>query len=307
MMWLLTSWLAHASSCPDVEVLVDRAAAAFDDAEVDVARQRLAQASAVLVCQRKVVPRQTLIDLYHLDALASVAAQDPKAALYAIIRAVTLDPDVAPPPDVGPELIGQHQQWAARLRENQLLVSATTSDVDVWIDGRAVDTEPMLLVSGEHYVQMRDGELWASEVIELAVGRPVGLAPLRVRRPPPPADPPQITTRPDPQGPPPGPRRRVALGVGIASAIAGGALFATGAMLERSFRDDPYLDSYGGCDRGQPCWTDARAQAIGADARRANAFLLSGYLAGGLGVGLVGVDLALGRTSGGVQVRGAFR
>lgn len=307
MLWWWTSLVAAAAPCPDVEILVEQAGAAFDEAEVELARARLAVAVESLPCQSKTVPRQTLLDLYHLDALASVAAEDPKAALYAIIRAVTLDPGSAPPPDVGPELLEQHRQWADRLRGDALLVSATTSEVALWIDGVAVGAEPVRVVVGEHLVQVRDAGGWRSGLVTLIDGPAPGAWPLQVRRPP---AAPQTVGPPPPPPPPPAPERRrhVALGVGIGIGLAGAALVAAGGLAERRFHAQTYDDpTYGGCARGESCWAEARADRIAADARAANALYLSGYAASGLGIGLVGADVLVSTSGAGVRLRGVFR
>lgn len=309
MIWWWTSFVAAASPCPDVEILVEQAAEAFDDAEVDLARARLTVASQSLACQAKVIPRATLLEMYHLDALASVAAEDPKAALYAIIRAVTLDPDVAPPADVGPELLEQHRQWAARLRDDLLRVRATTADVAIWIDGQAIGVEPTVVLSGEHLVQMRGADGWTNEVVQLVDGRPPRSFPLVVDRPPAPVAPvPPQGEDPSAPEPAPRPRRRPALVTGVGLGLAGAGLIGGGALLERSFHANSYdASAYGACSRGQPCFTSAREERIVADARRVNALYLSGYVASGLGLGLVGVDLAVSRTSAAIRLRGVLR
>jgi hypothetical protein len=308
MIWWWTSLVAAASPCPDVEILVEQAAEAFDDAEVELARARLTVASESLHCQAKVVPRATLLEMYHLDALASVAAEDPKAALYAIIRAVTLDPDVSPPTEVGPELLEQHRQWALRLRDDRLRVRATTADVSVWIDGQAVGLQPLTVLSGEHLVQMRGPDGWTNAVVQLVDGREPRSFPLILERPP-------VSARPIPVEsgdivePEPTPRRvrRPALATGVGLGLAGAGLIGGGAALERRFHGDPYdASTYGACSRGQPCFASAREDRIVADARRVNALYLAGYVASGLGLGLVGVDLAVSRTSVGIRIGGVL-
>lgn len=306
-MLLLWSSLALAapSECPDVEVVVQSASAAFEDAEVELARTRLGEAVEALYCQSRVVPREALLDLYQLDALASVAAQDPKSALFAIIRAVTLDPQAQPPAAVGPELIEQHRQWAARLRQDQLLVVASGDAAQVWIDGLSVGDEPVKIVSGEHLVQVRDGSGWRNRIVEIVPGRDVDGLPIQVRSPPPPTQPePPTPTQPEPE-----PRRRragLAIGVGLGAAAA--ALVGGGALLQRRFKQDPYTDAtYGGCSSGDSCWADARADRIRSDARRANALFVAGYATAGVGLGVVGIDLLTTRTGAGLQIRGTFR
>lgn len=309
-MLLLLAHLAFASpDCAEIEGLIAEATQAFDEARVDDARARLAAASEALRCQQQVVSRETLLELYQLDALASVADQDPKAALFAIIRSVTLDPSAAPPEDVGPELIEQHSQWAARLEQDMIRVSATRTDIDVWVDGEPLGLDPIQVISGEHLVQVRDGGVWSSGFHELIVDRvPAGL-PLSVSRMPRPAPiAPEIGKEPELPPPPPARRKRVGLGVGLGMAVAGAAFVGGGYLLERRFADDPYNDPvYGDCTRAQSCWTSARADQIAADARRANALYLTGYGLAGLGLTISGVDLATSRTGASLRLRGTFR
>jgi hypothetical protein len=308
-MFLLWSALASAAPCPDVDALLDEAQSAFDEAEVDLARARISAANAALSCQERPVDPKVLLELYHLDALASVAAEDKRAAVYAIIRGVTLDPDAPPLADVGPELLAEHRSWAARLREDTVLVARTDPSVKVWIDGTPVGAEPATVVAGEHLVQVRGPSGWTSGVTELTSGRGVGALPLRVTRPLP------VERPPVDVGvalPPPPPRRdRVHLGVAIggsAVALAGAGLIVGGSILESRFDADPYDDEvYGGCRRGAACWEDARADAIGRDASTANALYLTGYGLAGVGVGIVGIELLVVRTdSAGMRVRGRW-
>lgn len=308
-MLLLWSSLALAapSECPDVEVMVQSASAAFEDAEVDLARTRLGEAVEALYCQSRVVPREALLDLYQLDALASVAAQDPKSALFAIIRAVTLDPQAQPPAAVGPELIEQHRQWAARLRQDQLLVVASSDAAQVWIDGQSVGVEPVKIVSGEHLVQVREGSRWRNRIAEIVPGRDVDGLPIQIRRPPPPTEPDPMT-RPEPEPEPEPRRRRTGLAIGVGLGAAAAALVGGGALLQQRFKQDPYTDAtYGGCSSGESCWVDARADRIRTDARQANAFFMAGYATAGVGLGVVGIDLLTTRTGAGLQIRGTFR
>lgn len=306
-MFLLWSSLAlGAPACPDVPGLVVEARSAFDEAEVDQARQTLARAYDALTCQSMVVSKDSLLDLYHLDALASVADEDDKAALFAIIRAVTLDPDQAPPADVGPELLVQHGTWADRIREDRVRVMVADPQSSVWIDGQAVTDQPLDVVTGKHLVQVRRADGWRNTVAELSVRGDVGdlpilLAPVpaavgSVVQPVDPRDPPPPT--PDPPS-----QRRVNLGValtGSALALVGGGLVAGGYFMEQEFDADPYnAATYGGCARADACWETERANKIGRDARRANGMYLTGYGLAGVGLGVLTMELFVLRTSGG--------
>lgn len=296
-MFLLWSGLALAAPCPNVDGLIDQAWSAFDEAEVELARKRIAQAHDALSCQQDVVEREQLLELYHLDALASVAAEDERAALYAIIRGVTLDPEAMPPEDVGPELFAQHQQWAARLRSDRVEIRSTDDLVSVWVDGQEVVGEPLPVVVGEHLVQVREDGAWTSRVLELSEGGGVHGLPIEV----------QAVKKPS--GAPPAPPKRnkgVRPGLvagGVSLIVVGGGLVGVGSVLEKGWKDDPYLDSYGGCAPEDACWSSARARQIGADARRANAFYLSGYTVAGVGVGLLGVQVGLSVSDQGGMLR----
>lgn len=312
MFLLLAGLIAAASAaCPDVDGLISDARDAFADAEVAQARQTLDRAYEALGCQQATVPRETLLSLYHLDALASIADEDGKASLFAVIRAVSVDPDAPPPAEFGPELQGQHSTWAGRLREDQVRVVVTDDATTVWIDGVAVDGS-VDVVTGEHVVQARGAEGWTSRVMDLSVGGRTRGLPLELQAPP---APPEGPTPPDsevrPPLPPPAPEpRRIRGGVvatGVLLGLAGGGAILGGRVLESRFDADPYdADVYGDCTRSQSCWSDARSSKIAADARRANALYLTGYVAVGVGVGVLGLELFVLQSgeSRGLGVRG---
>lgn len=312
-MFLLWSGIVAAvAACPDVDGLVDEARSAFADAEVEQSRAALARAYEALSCQQATVPRESLLALYHLDALASIADEDSKASLFAVIRAVSVDPDAPPPSDFGPELASQHETWAGRLREDRVRVSVNDREYTVWVDGLALGSEPVDLVTGEHVVQARGPEGWTSRVMDLSVGGKDRGLPLDLLAVPEPLAPPVQT---DPISPPmaPQPGRKVRGGVvatGVVMALAGGGAILGGRVLESRFEGDPYSDpTYGDCARADACWLDARSDRIAADARTANAAYLTGYGLTGLGVGLVGLEVLVLRTAGrgsGVSVRGRF-
>ncbi|TVQ91901.1 MAG: hypothetical protein EA397_08355 [Deltaproteobacteria bacterium] len=309
MLLFLASLALADPECPELTSLIVEATEAFDEARVAEARERLAEASDALACQEQVVTRSTLQELYQLDALASVADQDPKAALYAIIRSVTLDPTANPPEDVGPELIEQHRQWADRLSKDLLLVSTADPSVEFWIDGERVEQTPVQIVGGEHLIQARTAQGWTSRVVELVEGRPPLSLPLVVERYEPPAPPPgERSAQVAPPPPPPTPRRRrIGLAVGLGMAVAGAAFVGGGYVLERQFDDRRYdAPVYGDCTRAQSCWTTARADQIAADARQSNALYVTGYSLAGVGLTVSGIDLAVQRNSATLRVRGRF-
>jgi hypothetical protein len=308
LLLLFTIAAASASEpCPSVEALVREASDAFSDAEVALARQLLAKAGEALSCQDEVVSRETLLDLYHLDALASVAAQDPKAALFAIIRAVTVDPDALPPVDVGPELLEQHRQWSLRLRDDRLWVQTTDPGARVWIDGREIAMVAEPIISGEHWVQWRRDEGWRNELLTLVDGPSPNGFPLLVSRPAARPSQPSVVPEADDDTTPTRRPKRWGLAVGTGAAVVGGGLIVGGAISESRFRRDPYDAAvYGGCASPQPCWTDEREARIRADARKTNALYLAGYVSMGIGFGAIGVDLAVHRTGVSGQVRGTW-
>lgn len=302
-MFLLWSGIvaAHAA-CPDVDGLVAEARSAFEEAEVQASRQALSRAYDALGCQKSTVPRESLLALYHMDALASIADEDSKAALFAVIRAVSVDPDAPPPPSYGPELQAQHETWAGRLREDRVRVSVAQEGATVWIDGLALDgTEDV--VTGEHVVQARTDEGWSSRVMDLSVGGKNRGMPIALTAVPTPEPVGPVGPTP-PVGPPiPSRPRRVSGGVvaaGVIVGLAGGGGIVGGSLLEQRFSKDPYdAASYGDCSRSQPCYVEARADRIRSDARLANAAYLGGYGLVGVGVGLIGLELFVLRTDGG--------
>jgi len=309
--FLLWSGIVSAlAACPDVDALVDEARTAFADAEVQQSRDTLSRAYEALGCQQATVPRESLLALYHLDALASIADEDSKAALFAVIRAVSVDPDAPPPPEFGPELASQHDTWAGRLREDRVRVSVIDPSVTVWVDGLALGDEPVDLVTGEHVVQARGPQGWNSRVMDLSVGGKTRGMPLELVAVPAPPPPDGVGPR---VPPPPPPGRRISGGVvavGVVLAALGGGAIVAGRVLENRFQANKYdSDVYGDCTRSQPCWADARSDAIAADARAANAAYLSGYALVGVGVGVVGLEVLVLRTSGGghgLGLRGRF-
>lgn len=294
MFLLLTGIVTMASAaCPDLDGLVGSARASFADAEVTEARETLGQAYQSLACQEATVPRESLLALYHLDALASIADEDSKAALFAVIRAVSVDPDAPPPSEFGPELAAQHKTWAGRLREDRVRVAVTDPESTVWVDGLAVDRH-VDAVTGEHVVQVRGADGWTSKVMDLSVGGKDRGLPLLLTAPPAPVvavDP--VRPTPTPPPPPPG-KRRISPGIVATGALlgaAGAGAIVGGRVLESRFDADPYQDdAYGDCVRADACWADARANKIAADARRANAMYLTGYALAGVGVGLLGLE-----------------
>ncbi len=304
---MLVAWwmaVALAQTCPDVGDKVREARAWFDDAELERAKQAIAEAYDVLGCQQRVVSTAELLSLYRLDGLISLALNDPKGATYATIRAVAADHLTgAPPEDYGPVLAEEYARWADRLGGNLVYVRVAGAGM-VYVDGRGIDASQWLQVAeGEHLVQIQAGDALRSEVMELVDDHVVvtgvpGPPPVLLPAPPPPPEPePTPAPQPAPGGPvvdiaPPtvtGRRRPAALFVG---GVLSGGLGAAAILwardqearfLARSYHDDVY----NGCLAGQDCFPSARARAIQADADLVNAAYATGYGLSALGGGLL--------------------
>ncbi|MFT7519519.1 MAG: hypothetical protein ACI9MC_001661 [Kiritimatiellia bacterium] len=300
MIALWTSLALAAPPCGDVQVLLDQARGAFEDAEVEQARNLVTGANQALSCQTSVVSRETLLELYHLDALISVAQEDSKGGLYAVIRAVTVDPTVRPPSDVGAELIERHRQWADRLSADVAVVRATDDVSDVWIDGVALNGA-VECIAGEHYVQTRTGDTWWSGVVELAASKPTRSLPLNVSLPEADVVVPPVTPDHVRRG---GRVRPGVAAVGLTLLTAGAGLLTAGYVSEESFKANPYADEeYGGCQKSDSCWTDERSVQIGRDADRTNALYSVGYGMSGIGAGIIGMELLVApRKTGGATI-----
>lgn len=280
---------ALAAPCPDVAVVVDEAWAAFDDAELQLAKEHLGRAVESLSCQERVVETDELIGMFRLDGLVSLAQEDRRGAVYASIRVVTIDPSAVPGEELGPDLAEMHATWAERLSETQVEVQVDGLG-DAWVDGRPVlEDAPLTLVAGEHLVQARDATGWHSRVVEisedtqLAIGTGLELLPV-VRLPDPPPD-------LDPE--PGGFNRRTPMLIGGGIGVAGGIGSVVWAFSrEQSFHDDPYdAPSYGSCNLADPCYADEREKQIRGDASAIRALYATGYILTGVGVAVIGTEL----------------
>jgi hypothetical protein len=281
------SW---AQDCPKVADAVASALDALDQAELELAKQRIAQGYGSLACQTEVVDTTTLLELYRVDGLIALAQSDPKGMVYATLRAVAASHDAGRPPDrYGPELQESFDTWVERLQQD--LVTVTVSDGGTaWVDGRAVDAaHPLQVLEGEHLLQVPEGPGRVSSRIEEIAGDYTLTTGIPLQGPPVPM--------PDPVSVEPSPltarKRPPALVIGtIASAgIAGLALvsgFRTEGLFHTSNYDDP---RYGGCSQAQRCWETNRTLAIRQDARLANRLYATGYAAAGVTGGLLVVTL----------------
>lgn len=294
LLWLTT---AFAAPCPDVSAVVDEAWAAFNDAELAIAKEHLGRAFKSLTCQERLVTKEELLELYRLDGLVSVAQEDRKGAQYATIRIVTVDPAAFPGQELGPMMSDLHETWSGRLADVRIKLTVAGQG-EAWVDGRAVDAVGGLdVVAGEHLVQGKDASGWHATLVEIDEDTRVDLGSgltltglgervpgeLPLEKPPPEVVPKKKNSR------------RVALLIGgSAGAAIGGGLIAYAYTRERAFKDDPYTDpDYGGCNFLDACYDDARDDAIHSEARTIRALYGTGYGLVGVGVGLVGAELFL--------------
>ncbi len=295
LLWLAS--LASAADCGDLATLTGRAWAAFEDAELERAKQVVAEANRALACQPEVVPKQQLLDLFRVDALVSLTQQDRKGAVYATIRMVTIDPDAEPGADLGPEIAELHASWSQRLSD-ALATVVVTGTGEAWIDGTPVPKGgPLRAIEGEHLVQVRtEAGVLTSVVRELSGA--VTLNTGGVVAPATPEVPVQVPV-PVPITPPVTPKaprtHRAGLLVGGSVIAAGGA--ATVALTwprEQAFlADDYHRPAFGDCAQGDPCYANARYLAIYEDAKEIRTLYAIGYGVLGLGVAIVGTELLL--------------
>jgi len=292
----------QAMACPEVGTQVEQAYELFNDAEAEEARKRIAEAHESLACQQKVVSKEALLSLYQLDALVALTLEDRQGSVYAIIRSVTVDPSARPPEDMGPEIGQEYEQWSARLSANTLNLVVTDSSQSVWVDGRPLGIEtPLSIVEGEHLIQSETDGVFRSVVVELAGSlEKTPEFPILVQSPVAPVVTENSTV--DIPAPPQEPseerrkrRRRLRLGVtltGLTVALTGGGLIGAGALEEWNFQRRDYDDpNYGSCTVSDPCYAQARADAIRADARFANQLYMTGY--GLLGAGAATMSVGL--------------
>ncbi|MCB9677524.1 MAG: hypothetical protein H6737_20615 [Alphaproteobacteria bacterium] len=262
--------MSTAWACPPTATQVAQARAAFDDAEIEQAANILQSAVENLGCQTAVVDGLTLLELYRLDGLVALSRMDTKAAVYATIRAVTVDPSAAPPPQYGPELAELHHTWSDRLRTSTATLGINGGG-GVWVDGQAMTHgNTRVVLQGEHLLQIDMGGDFASHVmdvtgdhvVETGAPPPPGVpgpvmpgpmpAPVGPRPVPVPAPVPIVPSPlPDPLDPdrPKKRKRPVALwAAGGAALVAGGATFGWAAYQDevvfpsRQFPDEPSVD-----------------------------------------------------------------
>jgi hypothetical protein len=282
-----TAWASDV--CPPTATEVQRARMAFDDAEVAEAATILEQALEDLTCQTRVVAGIDLLELYRLDGLVALSRMDDKAAVYATIRAVTVDPSAVPPVSYGPELASLHRTWADRLSGSTATVGVSGGGT-VWLDGQQMTHgSTRVVLQGEHLLQVQlvaDGEIAShllevndDELVETGVAPPPG-----VPGPNMPAVAPDPMPPPRPVGPQPNPapvplpapvpvpepilpepldpldpekrarKRPAALWILAGTAVAaGGASFGWAVYQDEAFDQRPFTD---------PAQIDRAAQQI---------------------------------------------
>lgn len=281
--------------CADVPAQVQVAWDAYNEAELEKAKELLALAYGNLACQRAVVPSEALLALYRLDALVSLTQDDRKSAVYATIRAVAVDhEDAEPPAEYGPELAELYDTWSARLAETLVTIRVTDGGT-AWVDGhRLAHGQPLQVVQGEHLLQVEVVGGITSEVRELstdhAVVTGIPLAEPEPETTPEPVAKP-VVAKPEPVRE----RRRHPAGLlvtgGIGTAVGAVAL-ASAWRSESSFHDNRYqAGAYDGCSAGSPCYGKARQAHIDADALTIRMLYVGGYGITGLGAGLLGLGI----------------
>lgn len=318
VLWWLATTMAQAEEpvCAKIPDLTESAWASFNDAELEAAKATLAQANDAISCQAQPVSTEELMAMHQLDALVSLAQEDRKGAVYATIRMVTIDPEIKPGDELGPELQDLHATWVTRLSESTVSVKVKGAGA-AWLDGREIlGGQQLSGLAGEHVVQVRNNDgSFSSRVQDLATDLVLMTGGETPGGDPPP-DEPDKPIKPDKPPKPPrektGPKVSIPLiVVGLVSAAGGGALVALAAQNEQRFLADPYsADQYTDpksgivCAAGEECYATARDEQIRIDANRIRATYIGGYAGGVTGAALFtsGLLIRPDPTSGSVTV-----
>jgi hypothetical protein len=298
--------MAFAQECPDIQTSVDKAYEAFEDAETEQSRVLIAETYQALNCQREMVTSDSLMALYHLDALTALAAEDPQGAVYATIRAISANPEATPPESMGPEIAEMHATWSARLKEARLSLSLTEDASALWIDGHVLEPgQTKVVIEGEHLLQGGFESGFQSSVVEVSL-KLSGEAPWKlmveglVKAAPVVEAEVVVPKRQRTKNPKRGAKIGVTL-AGVAVALTGGGVLGWGAYQEQQFQGNSYAPDQ---------FDDAtsRDQAIRADAAGVNQLYIIGYGLVGLGVATTSVGFfAMPVSNGGtVGVRGRW-
>jgi len=311
---------APCTEAPPLEARVEEAWRLYNDAEVEAAKDVLAEAYTELVCPQRVVTSAELLDLYRADGLVSISLSDNKGAVYATLRAVAADHDDGAPPEAyGPYLAELYETWASRAGA-ELIEVAVDGGGTVYVDGRPVAYGvPIATTAGEHLVQLESGGTYRNEVLDLTSNHvvvtglplppgavvpasppePVAVAPVPQPAPDPVAPPPETVPEAPPDSASSG-RRRPAWAFAAAALAAGGGGFAIGsaAVSERNLKGDTYAGL--GAERAEVIRKDQQAIRVAYGV----GYGLSAVSAGLLTVGIVGVKVSAQPT--GLRVGGRF-
>jgi len=282
---------ADAQGCPAIPELVASAREAYEIAELDDAREALADAGDALACQDRLVGRDTLLDLFLLTAQVAFTLDDEPRTETALERAVAVDarPSARPTAPYSPELAAEWDRIADRLGRDLAEVRVTGAG-KAFVDGRETDaSRPLRVAKGLHLVQVPEADGYRSDVLlvlsDYVIATP-GRAPTALPMPAP-----EPRTRPTlpPSEPllPPKPDRRRGRTRTIVAGTVGGLFGATaaftllsGAVSERSFRESTYngpVVPFYGIPRGDPRYEEARQRIIEFDARNINLLYGIGY------------------------------
>lgn len=296
---MLLSFLLPALACEPTAERVGKARALFEDVELEQARTETTAALEELHCQTEVVERGTLLELYRLDAQVAMANLDKKAATYATIRSVAVDPTAVPTADYGPDLAALHKLWAKRLGNSRIMLSVSGGGI-VYLDGLPLrQGERMATVPGEHLVQIDSGTAVISTVTDLDKDQAVitGIAAPSVAPDPRPLAPPTPVPRPAPlvdlDGPEPKAKKK-RQPTPVLLAVGGGLVVLGGGLLGYAW----YRDEVVFAKKAYPSVT-----AVNREAATIRALYGTGYGIGAVGLAVGGVGL-YGRQ---VHVRASWR
>lgn len=286
MLIALLAEAAIAQGCPQIPELVGLAWTAYEFAELDQAREALAEAGDALACQDRVVRRETLLELYLLTAQVALTLEDEPRMTTALERAVAVDPrpEVRPGAPYSPELVSLWDRLAARASTDLVEVRVTGAGT-AYVDGLpATAGQPREVPRGLHLVQTLEPDGFRSEVLlvlsDQAIATP-GMTeppprapvtqPVRPVAPEPLADDVRRRTRT---------RRLVAGGAGVVLGATAVFTLASGAVSERAFHQSAYdgpVVPYYDVPRGDPRYPQARQEIIQFDGRTINLLYGVGY------------------------------
>ena len=233
-------WSLAWATCPEPGESLRAARSAFDEAELDEARGRLAQGFEGVLCQPRRVEPTEVVKLYQLSGLVALAEGREDEAIQAVMSAIAIDPLAVPPASDGVELTRLHRAWAGRMTADRVTVTVRGGGV-VHVDGRALTHDQQLdVVAGRHLVQIQQDDRFKSylDVFRSDATVATGIALPAVAEPSPQRleDPPPLVVE----------RKRVRPpGLRIASAIVGAVgvgLVVASTVGEGRFKRTDYQD-----------------------------------------------------------------